>query len=612
MAMDLAAAAAGVLATLGIILPGAAVLAWQTGRRRDPVEIAAVSFGTGMSVIALAALLGRTAGIRISLPILIAFEVCSAVLMIAGLARRKIRLGFPPLARLAVCAVLVLLVLRFHQARGLALPAWVDSVHHVWLVRLFLDRGGIPGDLEPWIPGPFYYHYGFHASAAVFSALAFLTPDRAVLIFGQILNAAAALSVYRLAMAFRIDRRRALLAMALAGFFSQMPAYYLTWGRYTLLAGMVLLPLAAAEAVEFATKAPRVSTAVRLALLTAGLLLTHYLAALLLALFFVLLGAYLLVRGGRRKQFVGLAGSVAAGTALALPWLVPMMRASSVGVGVDVVASTESIDAAYFAHYADYLWKLLGPLRNYVFLGTGLISAAAALFRRGPLKILAVWGLLLGVQTLPWGLRIEPFRPDHLAIVLFLPAAVLAADGFLSLAEAVDRRLPAFSPRFFFAGIALAACLIGVWQTREIVNPATVFADADDRRAALWVAENTPADAVFLINAAYWQNGLYRGVDGGWWLLPLASRRTLLLPMLYSFADPAYRDSINRLGEEISSVKGCSDALWSLVREQGVTYLYIKEGSGLLQPADLVSCPGIEEVYRVGKVRVYRVVLPAG
>jgi hypothetical protein len=596
-----------ILAILGILLPGAAVRAWQSGCRRTWAEMLAVSLGLGMAIIALAAVFGRITGIRITLPILIVVEMISAALVVLGLIRRRTRFHITVLTGLEILALLGLIALRFFQARDLALPAWVDSVHHSFLVRLFLEQGGIPVDLQPWIPGPFYYHIGFHASAAVFSAFSGLSPDQAILVFGQLLNAAAALSAYRLSMAICPDRRRALLVLAIVGFITQMPAFYLTWGRYTLLAGMVLLPLAMAEAIEYAARIPRFSPLVRLAILTAGLLLTHYLAAILLAVFLILIGVSVLLNRERRRRIIGLLVSAGLGTVLALPWLIPMLRYSTVAVGVDVVGSQAAADAMYFADYASYIWKLLGPLRNQILLGTGLLAATAALFRRGPLRILAVWGLILGVQTLPWGLRFEPFRPDHLAIVLFLPAAVLAADGFLRLADGIERRRPGLRPRYFFAGLALALCAIGIWQTRDIVNPRTVFADADDRQAVLWAAANTPPDAVFLINADYWQGGLYRGVDGGWWLLPLANRRTLLPPMLYSFADRTTVDRINGLAEKVSRLQGCTDVFWELVRTQGVTHIYVKEGVGAMKPKELDSCRGLEEIFRIGKVRIYRI-----
>jgi hypothetical protein len=597
-------------AVLLLSLPGAAILALFRDRRREAAEWLSISFGLGLSVVALGALLGRVAGFRFGPGLLAGSAAGFALLLALGLARKKIfvRFRLTAFAALELAAVAALVGLRFYQARDLALPAWVDSVHHVFLVRLFLEGGGIPATLSPWISGPFYYHFGFHAAAAVFSAVSGLTPDRAVLLFGQILNAAAALSAYRLSMALRRDRRTALLVLALVGFVAEMPAYYLTWGRYTLLAGMVLLPLAMAEAVEYTLRSPRPGSAVRLAILTAGTLLTHYLAGILLALFLALLGGYVLLRRNRRRRFPGLAVAVAGGTAAALPWLIPMLRYSAGSIGVDVVGPGGTADAAALAGLAEYLWKLLGPLPSYLLLGAGLIAALTALFRRGPIRIFAVWGLVMGVETLPWGLRIAPFRPDHLAIVLFLPASMLAADGFVRLADFLDRRIPALRAGFFFGGIALAGCLVGFWQTRTIVNPATVFADSDDRQAVLWAAQNTPANSVFLINVVPWQSGLFRGVDGGWWLEGLAERKTLLPPMLYSFAPRETVDRVDRLAATVSALTGCTQEFWSLVKAEGVTYLYIKDGAGSLQPGGLEGCSGIEAVFRIGKVRIYRVV----
>jgi hypothetical protein len=593
--------------TLGVWLPGAAVLVWQSERRMTGMERLGVSFGLGMAVVALAALAGRILSIRFTLPILAALEAASAILLVAGWIRRRRAFRCSAFAVWELLALIVLLGLRFFQARDLALPAWVDSVHHTFLVRLFLERGGIPADLQPWIPGPFYYHFGFHSAAALVAAVSGLPPDRVILVFGQILNAAAALSVYRLSMAIRPDRRIAILAMALAGFVARMPAYYLAWGRYTLLAGLILLPLAMAEAVGF-MKRPRRPAGVRLALLTAGTLLTHYLAGLLLAAFLVLIGLSLLARNDRWERFPELAFSVGAGTAAALPWLVPMLRYSTERVGMDWIASAAALDEAYFANYASYLWTLLGPLRNYLLLGAGLTAGLAALFRRGPLRIFALWGLFLGMQTFPWGLRFAPFRPDHMAILLYLPAAVLSAHGLRGLALWIRRRRPVLRPRVFLAGAMLGFCLAGIAQSATLLTMASVFAGPDDRQAAEWAAVHTPADAIFLINTAPWQTGLYRGMDGGWWMLPLAGRRTLLPPMLYSFADSAYEDGVNRLASEVFQLKGCTADLWSVIDSQGVTHIYLTEGTGSLQPADLAVCPGVEEVYRVGKVRIYRVV----
>ena len=136
--------------------------------------------------------------------------------------------------------------------------------------------------LSPYLPGPFYYHYAFHTFAAQFAALSGLPPAQAVLILGQLLNAAVGLSVYHLAKTLSKDWRMAGLAALLVTFATKMPAYYLSWGRYTLLTGLVLLPLAMAASMRLLAGERRYWLAVTFDGRTP---LAHYFTAVLLALF---------------------------------------------------------------------------------------------------------------------------------------------------------------------------------------------------------------------------------------------------------------------------------------------------------------------------------------
>ncbi len=136
----------------------------------------------------------------------------------------------------------VILVWRFGQIRGLVLPAWVDSVHHALLVRILLEQGTIPQTWAPYLPQvPFYYHFGFHLTAALLAKLTGLAIGQAVLIMGQVWQAVLAWGVYLLGYTLWKNQAKALVAMILVGFVSQMPAYYTAWGRYTLLVGLGLM-----------------------------------------------------------------------------------------------------------------------------------------------------------------------------------------------------------------------------------------------------------------------------------------------------------------------------------------------------------------------------------
>ncbi len=138
--------------------------------------------------------------------------------------RSAISPGVFALAGLAVLGAII--IWRFVQVRDLVLPAWVNSVHHVLIVKLILENGSIPASFAPYMPVPFYYHFGFHTSAALFALLAGLSPAQAVLTLGQLINALVALGIFRLGLAIWGDWRRAGITALLVGFVLQMPAYY--------------------------------------------------------------------------------------------------------------------------------------------------------------------------------------------------------------------------------------------------------------------------------------------------------------------------------------------------------------------------------------------------
>ncbi len=492
-----------------------------------------------------------------------------------------------------------ILAFRFYQARALVLPAWVDSVHHTLLVRLFLETGGVPHTLDPYMPVPLYYHFGFHLNTALFAFFARLAPAQAVLVFGQILNAAVALAVYRLALALWGDWRRGVVAMLLIGFVSQMPAYYLTWGRYTLLTGAILLALAMAAAIEGARAGFNGERGLRLAVLTSGLILTHYFAAIVFALFLVTLVIERLIQDRqflRGREFRGQAGSVGVGVALALPWIGHVLQQAAPFLGMDVVPLTQSADAAYYDGYLGYLWYLLGPQRNYILLGIALVALVALGWRKGT-RPLAVWTLAFGLLSLPWGVHLSPFRPDHGVILVFLPGALFAADLFIiPLDISAARWLRGLAGALILASLGWLT-LWGFRETRNIINPVTVLADAADLRALEWITANTSADAVFFINTAGWQGGSYRGVDGGWWILPLTGRQAILPPALYLEGGVAYATAVIETARRASEITTCDEAFWGLVQETGARHAFLKFGVGSLQPAGLAGCAGVTLIY---------------
>ena len=609
-------------ALLILLLPGAALLVWSRQRNSFPSGLAD-SVGLSVALTAIIALIGFLVGLRFTRPLLIGLYAFCALVLVVGLVWRatrpgalaRIRWKWLPVGVLGLAALIGLAAWRLYQARDLLLPAWVDSVHHTLIVRVIMENGGLPTTLDPYLPAEFSYHYGFHVLAALFASLANIEPAVALLWFGQILNALIALSVYRLAMEVWNDWRRAVLAALLVGFGLHMPAYYLTWGRYTLLTGLLLLPLAMAALLRVSRQPTDRSTMLAAVILTAGVALSHYTTLLLLGFFtFILLVAPLLrsrlpdesgVQPRRWQAIWPVALTALGGVLIAAPWLARVWQQTSTQAAISLVSPLNSSQSEYW----DYILYLLGPAHNATWLAVAGVGLVWALLRK-PARPLAVWGLLLALLTLPWGLRLAPFRPDHMAIVLFLPASLLAADLVFSLVELASK-LPWFWLKRVTQATVILAALTGVgwggWQTRDVLNPGTVFITQADLDALNWVRENTPAEARFMINTTGWMENIYRGVDGGYWLLSYTGRQAILPPVMYTYAASQFVAQTEEWAEQSSKLTTCDAVFWKLVGEFDASYLYLRLGQGSLQPDALVNCPQLVNVYRRGGVSIYEI-----
>lgn len=416
---------------------------------------------------------------------------------------------------LSVSALLLLATFwRFYQVRPLVLPAWVDAVHHTLLVRILLEQGWLPTTWAPYLPQtPFYYHFGFHVTAALLARATGMTGlalGQAVLMTGQLWQVLLVLAIYWLARTLLIEHEPAFLAALLVTFVAEMPAFYASWGRYPLLAGATLLIFAMAAATT--RRWPL------LTLLIALTALTHYYALFLLILFLAISWLW----HPRQRLPLWLSGTAAA--VLVSPWL---WRVWTLGHQWGGIATALDEDG----NRARYLLGLLGPWHNYGLLllaGIGYGLMLRALYQRadvarhwGPLSL---WTFCLLFLLGPWA--VQPFRSDHAALLLFIPAVLFAALA-----------LTAFKRPYYRWTILLLLVLWGMIATRNLIRPDTMLADAGDVAALHWLDSNTAPDAKFLIDGAPWF-GLWRGIDGGWWITPLTGRATVLPPLAYAWSVP--------------------------------------------------------------------------
>jgi hypothetical protein len=638
-----------------LLAPGSALLAWLPDApsggtpRRGLLSKIADAVALSIAIPALLALGLFLARVRLSGWMVVGMYGVCLLFGLAGAIKRGMLCGWRSHpgrwagGLLALLFLSALVAWRLYQARALALPNWVDSVQHFLIVRAILEYGGVPPDLTPYLPVPLNYHYGYHLIAALFTFLSGIPAAQAGLWFGQVLNALVAISVYRGAEAFAghspeespgsqqagLSARQLApaapwivptFAALLVGFDFQMPAYYLTWGRYTMLAGLLLLGPTLVAAMEVRDQPQRRSAWVRLVLLIAGQGVTHYFVLLLTGFSLLAIGLPIAVRGLRDRGDRGRACRLALarlvvltglGIVLASPWILGLWQEGSQVARLSMVSPLNQSEAAQksMAEYQKYLIYLIGPRRNYILMGLASVGALAAL-PRSRLRPLVGWGVFVALLSLPWGLRLGPFRPDHFSIVLFFPAAILLAE-LASAGGVVLGKLA--RPWVGLIALGLASLFLIIWglrDTRNMVNADTVLAFPADVSALEWVKEHTPPEARFYINGSAWQGNVYRGVDGGSWLLPYTGRFSLVPPISYSWGAADYVEQVNDWAKRSTSMEGCNPDFWNLVREANLTHVYLRKGKGSLQPEMLATCQRLRQVYQQDGVAIYEILLP--
>jgi hypothetical protein len=224
--------------------------------------------------------------------------------------------------------IFLLFATRFWAIRTLDAPMWGDSYQHSMITQLIVDQGGLFTSWQPYAElESFTYHFGFHSLSAVYHWITGLPSHDSVMWVGQILNAFAVICLYPLALRMNRNPWSGVAAVLFAGLLSAMPMFYVNWGRYTQLAGLVILP--ALVWVTWAASGERLTVDVSLRPPAGGLGLTHYRVDIRCGLVpGVDPGEFIL---GRFKDFFYLlAINILAGLFIT-PWLFKIIRSDFLG-----------------------------------------------------------------------------------------------------------------------------------------------------------------------------------------------------------------------------------------------------------------------------------------
>lgn len=480
---------------------------------------------------------------------------------------------------------------RLRAVASLVLPPWVDAVHHTMIVRLFLMRGAVPVTYDPFLTdASAFYHWGFHAMTAVLCWFTGRTDPfdvpAVMLSFGQWLNALTPLFVYAAARSLTRSRVAGIVAAALAGLVSYYPAYYVSWGRYTHLAGVLLL----LAWIALATRS-RITTrsAAALAIVAAGLTLVHVRLAFFAVTFAVIV---IVVRLIRRRSVALLLIAAAIAAVLLTPWLIRMRSVAAGAIAPTDSRWTTPTDVhesnLWVPHTAELLsiatagisgMAGIGPLTTAgrILSAVWWIAVIILYVRRRPpaplqhaLVILAAWcGLTMLILN---GTRLQFASNTSAAITAWIPICVAAAIWSAAAVPSLWKR------RGMIVIVAICA-VIGVRTLSNVINPGTILATEADVAALRWL-RNAPPDSTIIGRVRGWYGGAFIGADGAYWASVLTDRRSLPPPSLYRWtnAPEASAEVALFLARWQREYPGVGGSTLEEARKLGVTHVYFGRG----------------------------------
>lgn len=520
---------------------------------------------------------------------------------------------------------IITLTVRLIMVRDLAAPPWVDSVHHALLTRIIMEQGKFPETYSPYIVADnARYHPGYHVMLAVFQWLSGLEMQTGMLLFGQLLNAFMVFGVFLFAITFTGNSKTGLFAALIVALFTPMPAYYTSWGRYTQLAGLVILPAAFAlinfilspEFNSLANRNHRISIIFLASLLCASLFITHYRVIIFLAL---LLFALWIMRGTRsiknrlfRKTIIGdlflILSVVVIAVVLSSPWL-PGALAEFI---VPRIESTLKGDSAFAGHSWAYLTAGLGTWTCYLAIAGVLFG----IFKRKNFTwVLILWIVFLFLMANMNMLKLPMsgyINNTSVEIALFLPIAVFGADFLVFVINLVGR---VFSGKwnYFYNGILFIGIIIisvfGAQKLIPILNSDTVLLHHADIPAIHWIENNIPAEETISINPFAWGYGLFTGADGGFWITPLSGRKTMPPPLLYGFdTQGEIAKYITQTSKEILLKGGDPVALSHLLVSENIRYVYLGARGGVFSHQKLMESDLYELIYNENGIWIFELV----
>ncbi|MFQ5885551.1 MAG: DUF6541 family protein, partial [Thermoplasmata archaeon] len=391
------------------------------------------------------------------------------------------------------------------------------------------------------------------------------------------------------------------------GLVSVFPAFYLNWGRFPQLAGVVVVPLAMALLFDLYKSDPRRSILLAASLLVAGLFLIHYRMFLFLLYGILALLAARLVETRSLhevwKSTLRLVPVAVLAFVLALPWALTLLESP---LGEQFFTRGPAAPEAYGLvrieeplSYPSSLWLFILSL-----VGSGL----AAFYRKVEFTFLLAWsgiGFLLSnpnyipgpfsglLDTITW---VSVMFVVESILVAYIPVIGLT---FVRHGERLHRSL--------YAATVSITVLLGTLGTGFIAADGDETVHPQDLEAFTWIVENVPHEAIFATNMRIDPFvKTVQPVDAGIWITYFTGRKQLAPSLLYLLERPPFPEYDVQLRQMAQYEKRVgSFGSYLFLYQLGVTHLYTgAKGMGPMRHENLTISPWYSVLYQEENVTI--------
>lgn len=618
-----------------LLLPGWALLSFgQYWKRWETLQrwFLALSFGIAVYPVLYYVTRAIAPDIRIGTRKLLFLLVTSLIIIIWNFRHTwREQFRFTKLSWVVLFVLFVTLSTRFVIAHQHPFLAGDDSLHHTLLTELTATYGRLPYTLEPYDNTLLdHYHLGLYALTAPLKLLVGLRSDQVLLWMCQVLNGISGIGSFLLLDKF-VSRKSAIAGLAFVGLFSVFPNYYVNWGRFTQLAGQVILFPTAIMYWEFIRSLGRKDVVskgrkldwqaiVFIAIGIGSVCLLHFRVAaflfpLLLIIFLIELSNLKNFKKHRWNVFFQSVLIVVLVTVIILPALIPGVeaywntRVSQNELGSLISSGTMS-DNWYYSK-GDTKTMQLSADSTWLYL-ICVVGIILGLFRSESRQIcilIIFWSLFFVAYTYAYLTNIPLLaimNRTAVVLALYMPMSI----GMGLLVFVIERLLPEEGRYVWLpVGFIILASLLFIDSRLKDYWPEQEFMTNADLKAMQWIRVNTPQDAVFGTNTGFLSYTQPFGTDAGYWIPYYAERGATTLTLLSSLTDTQESEDVKR-AHAVYEVSNLPSAVSNLCLVD-VDYLYSAAKPALGQNEfnidDILNQPGTRLVYHQDGVQIVKI-----